>query len=277
MSISGGIKFFEKSLNLYSDGATITASSGNDSGQYCLDKNPYTVWQSVGSDDLTTETLEITFPSSTTIDRIFLLRHNFKSYTIKYDNAGWQDFANVISIDSSTPAALISEATYSRNSSYYEFDSVTTTKIQITATLTQVVDAQKYLSQFLSTVELGTFEGFPMISNVLHSNNQRMKRALSGKVNIEKSNTTVRIDLDFRSYPGQNDIDLILDLFNRVIPFNVWMCGGRTGEIYFRFDQIGYRLQDVYNVQTSGNLPALYGSNIFTNAIQTKLTFLEHI
>ncbi len=276
--INGGIKFFDKSYNLYSDGSSITATSGNTSAKLCIDKNFYTVWQSVGSNDATTETLEITFPSSKTINRVILQKHNFKSYTVKYWNgASYVDFTNVISILNSTPTTGISESLYSLDTSYYEFDSVSTTKIEITTTLAQTVNAQKYLTQFIATQELGTLEGFPVITTASHSQNERTQTTLSGKMNIEKSYRTFQLSLDFNAYPSQNDIDLITELFERVEGFNVWICGGKFGSTYYRFTQLGYNLRDIYFMQTMGDLSTLYHANIFTNAPNTRISFVESI
>lgn len=275
--ISGGIKFFDKSLCLGVDGSTATASTGNSSAPFALDKNFYSVWQSVGSSDATTETLTITFPTSKTFTRLFLQKHNFKSYTVKYWNgASYVDFTNVVSIDVPTPVTGIAETLYANNTSYYEFDSVSSTKIQITATLTQTVNAEKYLSQAIVTTELGTFQGYPQISSFNHSANMRTQTGLSGKMNVEKSYRTANLNLDFNFYPGQADIDLIQTLYDRIDGFLVWPCGGRYGSTYFRFSQLGYKLEDLFFMQTVGDLPTMYGANIFTNAVNTRLSLVEH-
>lgn len=276
MSITGGIKFFEKSQNLSVDGSSATGSTGNSSANLAIDKNVYTVWQTVGSNDATTETFTVVMPSVKNISRIFLQKHNFKNYTVKYWNgATYVDFTNVTSLDSSTPVTGIAETVYARATSYYECDLISTDRLRVSITLTQVANAEKYLSQLIGCTELGTFEGFPEIANFSHDANERVQTGLSGKSNIEKSYRVASLALGFNFYPGQNDINLIQTLFDRVEGFNVWVCGGRFGNAYFRFTQLGYNLEDLFFMQTLGSLSTIYGSNIYTNAVVTSLNFKE--
>ena len=96
MAITGGIKFFKK--NQMSD-ASPSATSGDASAKFMLDLDVDTYWTSVGSSDSTTETITINFGSNKTIDRILLLDHNFKNFTVKYlSGSSYVAFANVIGI-----------------------------------------------------------------------------------------------------------------------------------------------------------------------------------
>jgi len=92
MTISDKIKVFEPSKALKKNGASITTSSGA-GGNYVLSMNKTVAWHSVGSDDSTTETLTITLPFAVDINRIFLIKHNFKSFKIQYDTNS--EFTNV--------------------------------------------------------------------------------------------------------------------------------------------------------------------------------------
>jgi len=83
MSFGGGIKIFKKSKSLGKDGATIVASTGDAISSNAIDRNVFTLWESVGSNDSTKETLTVTI-SSTALDRILLLNHNFKDYNVMY-------------------------------------------------------------------------------------------------------------------------------------------------------------------------------------------------
>ena len=64
MAITGGIKFFNE--NKIRNGNAV-GSSGTASAKYSLDLDVDTYWRSVGSNDSTTETLTVTF-DTTTID-----------------------------------------------------------------------------------------------------------------------------------------------------------------------------------------------------------------
>ena len=93
MAISGGIKFFSKSKCLKKDGGSVTASTGS-GGDNVISLNRYVRWDSVGSDDTTTETLVITFPS-TTFNRLMIVDHNLKEFDVTY-GAGATAFTNVV-------------------------------------------------------------------------------------------------------------------------------------------------------------------------------------
>ena len=122
---------------------SITVASGDASKAYIYDRNFATKWLSVGSDDTTTETIEIIFALAKTIDRISLINHNLKEFDIQYWNgSAYVDFSTAID-----------ETTNTSTNDFYSFTSVSTLKIKLSATKTGVVDAQKYLSQLLAYAE----------------------------------------------------------------------------------------------------------------------------
>lgn len=279
MSITGGIKFFSRNLILESEGATITATSGNGIADYCLDKNPITFWTSVGSDDTTTETLEVTLPS-TTISRILLQNHNFKDFNIQYWNgAAYAHFASVVGLDGSK--ANITETAFADDTAYYEFTPVTTTKLRIQVLKSQIADAQKFLCQFIACTELGTITGWPTIKMPSHSRNERTKVMLSGKVNVQKGIDSFKVRLDFDRYPTAYgaDIGLMMDLFDSENPFLVWLCGGRRGTTYFRMSPTprGMRLRDIYLMQTVGEFRPEFVKGIYTNPVGLEVQLVEHV
>jgi hypothetical protein len=278
--ISGGVKFFEPCQNLGVDGAVINASSGDSSATYAIDRNPDTTWRSSGSLDVTTETLTITFPETTTIDRLFLLRHNWKEFSVQYYNGStWVNFANVTGIDGAK--ASISETTFSDSCAYYEFDEVSTTQLRIQVTKTQVANEEKYVSQIIATRELGTLVGYPQIKGVDVDRNARVKKSISGRYIIQKSDETFGATLDFKEYPSSDvfnvDVELMMDLHDREEPFLVWLCGGRRGSTYFRYTLRGFRLDDVLLMQISKAFKLSYASNIYTNPVNCKVELEEHI
>lgn len=158
MSITGGIKFFEPNMTLAVNGGSITASTGQVATPYAIDRNNFTYWRSVSSNDTITETLEVDFPSMITIDRLLFLDINWKGFTVKYDVAGtWTNFASVIGIDGGI--STITETAFADNTAYYEFTQVTTGKILISITTTQTANQEKYVSQIIATKEIGTLLG----------------------------------------------------------------------------------------------------------------------
>lgn len=282
MPITGGIKFFEPNKNLFQDGATGTATSGESLINRALDKNPLTKWRSTGSNDLTTETLTITLSEASTIDRILLVDHNWKEFTVKYDSGGgFTDFTTVVGIDGALGGG-IAETAFADDVAYYEFDSVTgVTDIQITVTKTQVADEEKFISQIVTTEELGTFQGFPRISNLTRTRNERAKRVLSGRSIIQKSVETTRFTINFRDYPPSGnfsaDLDVGFTLFDREDNFLVWPSGGKRGTSSFKYTLRNFRLIDLLEMQVSRNISMGYRSNVYVNPVNLRVPLVEAV
>ncbi len=270
MPITGGIKFFKKSKALFALGATATATSNTDAAKNILSSNKFVIWQSLASDDTTTETIVITFPASADIDRIFLISMNWKEFTVKYDVTGTPtDFTNVVGLDGSQ--SVIAETAYARDTAYYEFDKVNTTKITITATKTQIVDAEKQLERFYATEEIGTFTGFPGVPKEELNQNLNKQRVLSGNINFQKRIETFKATINFKNYTAiQNDYDILLDLERRPESFLIWLCGGKFGA-NFSITRENWFLKNVYNVQTPGKLNAKWNNNIYIAGFSAKL------
>lgn len=279
-TITGGVKFFEPSMNLEVNGATIVASSGDTTSAFAIDRNPDTKWRSAGSDDLTTESITITFDSSKTINRILLLDQNWKQFVIQYDVTGtWTDFTSVRNLSSALTG--ISETVLALSSSYYEFAAVTTGAIRIQVLKTQTANQEKYIAQVVATHEIGTFQGFPVIKGVQLERNMRILKTSSGRYSIQKSDETVAVSMDFKRYPASStynvDMDLLMQLHDRETPFLVWLCGGRQGTPYFRYTLRGYRLQDLNLMQISQAYNLSYSESITINGLNAQVTMQEHI
>jgi len=276
MAVTGGVKFFDKSRALFKDGASATATSNDDSVKNILSVNRFTQWESIASDDTITETIIVTFKSSKTIDRIFLVDMNFKEFTVKYHNGAiFVDFTNVIGVNGAL-TANIAETIYDKDTAYYEFDSVTTGSIEITCLKTQVVDAQKFLTNFFATVELGTFTGFPRVQPT-STRNETKTKALSRRFVIQKTYETRAIKINFKTHPFQNDLDIAEALFDREEPFLVWPCGGREGTDFFRIEQDVWRLNDVLNMQILGKNKNDYEKGVYVLGFNKSLSMEEHV
>lgn len=278
MAITGGIKFFEKSKCLLINEASCVASTGDVVEDFILDNNRISYWNSVGSDDATVETLTITF-NEASISRLFLVDHNFKQYTAQYWNgSSYADFGNVTGIGGALVGG-ISETTFSQNTSYYEFDAVTTTRIQITITSTQTANQDKVLNQVIVTNELGTFDGYPDVDKLKLDRNLSKTKMLSGKSRIIYGYESVSFSLKFSKYPSSlsDDLDLVFTLWDEKEPILVWLCGGRYGSTYFRYQVRGFRLQDVYQVKISNSMPVGYYKNIYNSQLEMGVQFEEHV
>lgn len=278
MAITGGVKFFKQSKNLLESGTSITASSGQPASDFALDLNDFSFWRSVGSNDITQESLVLEFGSAITINRLLLLDINWKKFNVKYDLAGvFTNFTGAVGLDGSL--GTIDETTFADNTAYYEFDSVTTTKLQILVDTTQVVDEEKYLSQVISTEELGTLVGFPIVQSVIKSKNVRKKRVMSGRINIQGSIEIFRTTLNFNNYPPNltADLDLMFTLFDSDDPFIVWLSGGRRGTEFFRYELRGFRLRDAKQVRIVNDFNDRFNKNIYTGPVRLRANFEESV
>lgn len=263
---------------LAADGTDAIASSGDASAERALDRNTFTYWRTSGSADSITETFEIDFTEDKTFDRIFLIDHNFKSYNVKYDVAGtWTNFTSVVGLDGALGSVV--ETVYARDTSYYQFAAVTSAKIQISVTLTQVANDEKYLNQAIVTTELGTLVGYPQIRKSELSRNLRVEKMLSGRVLTMKSDEFFSVGLEFKDYPPSlsDDIDLIFDLHDREDNFLVWLCGGKFGSSRFRKQLRGYRLRDVIPMQITDDLAPTYSSSVYVNPVNFSVQLHEDV
>lgn len=279
MAITGGVKIFDDNVALYEAGGGVVASTGAVIQNNIIDKLSYTYWRSVGSSDATTETLTITFGSSS-ISRILLLDHNWKNYTVQYWNgSAWTHFASVVGLDGSK--SNITETAFADDSSYYEFTPVTTTRIKITINTTQTANAEKYLATVMVTNEIGTFSGYPKIETPTFSRNPRTSQMLSGRKKIVKQISVFSVTLTFKNYPVLGygaDSDLMFSLFDRETPFYVWLCGGKRGSNYFSYSEPGWRLKDCYRVQTDTDITSEWTDNLYKSGQNLgSIVFSEHV
>lgn len=276
MAVSGGCKFFDKNYALLKNGGSVVTSSNGGGANSIIDISRYTQWQSLASNDVTTETITITLSSSREITRIFLIDFNFKEFNIKYNNGGvFEDFADVIGVNGTT-STTINESNYAFNTAYYEFKAVTTNQIQIQCAKTQVANAQKFLTQAVITTELGTLQGFPRISPQ-SSRNETRTTALSKRAVVQKSYETFRIRMNFTYHPFQNDLDILENIIDREEPFLVYPCGGRTGTTYFKVNQKAWRLEDLFNMQTVGRDRNEFERGVYVLGFRKALVLEEHI
>lgn len=135
------IKIFSE--NYVNGDCEYTYSSGDATGIYLYDQNQATKWVSSGSDDVTEETIEISFQNwqgesiSRTFDRIILLGHNIKTGAFDYWNgSAWVNIPAADLADVSDSETLIELSS-----------SITATKFRIRATETQTTDAEKQIGE----------------------------------------------------------------------------------------------------------------------------------
>lgn len=274
--ITGAVKFFNENFALFKNGTTATASTNEDSINSILDISRYTQWESLGSNDTITETIVVTFKFEKTIDTIALLDMNFKEFEVQYWNgSSYSPFTNVYGVNNEAKSG-ISETDYSYDTGFYQFDPVSTLRIQITCLKTQTENAEKVLTQILSTFEIGTFQGFPRVQPESNRNETKAK-ALSRRYLVQKTYETTKVKITFKTHPFQNDIDIVQALFDREDPFFVYPCGGVTGADKFKIEQNNWRLKDLYNVQLTGKIKNEFEKGVYLLGVNKTITMEEHV
>lgn len=276
MAITGNPKIFKKAKNLFKDGASATATSNDALAKLMLDTSLLTAWESSGSDDTTTETLVIDFPASVTIDRLFILVHNLKDFSVEYYDgvSAYQNFTNVVGLDGSVAGGII-ETAFADDCAYYEFDAVTTTQIRIQATKTQTADQEKQIARVVATEELGTWLYYPQVKGLTISKNAKTQKLLSGRRRIIKTVETASFGFTLKANSNAEDLALAETMLDSLDPMLIWLCGGRRGTTYFKVTTRGYRLRDLYSMDVEGDLPLNYVRGILVNPFEAKLSFAE--
>jgi hypothetical protein len=309
MSITAGNpKCFELSKALYSESASVVVTSGDSTKNNLIDFNKLTRWQSVGSNDSTTETITITFQEISDISRLLILGHNWDTYTIAPVTTGYiQDhtaaaildhndaqieddgdplsFANVISPYSSTPQTGISESGYSQSNSYYEFDVINCTGIKISITKAQplydVPNQEKFAFRVIPTIELdnnnGTFQSYPDVQRPTDYFAVR-SRMIGGKHRVQKLNSSFSCGVFLRNNPLQSDVTLIQFLRNYPLDFLFYPSGGDiVANGKYRFESLPFNIDDIYQMQVSQFSMGRYVRNITSNPIDMSIGLLETI
>lgn len=272
-SITGMMKvFYQNFLIDYSN--SIVATSGQSGVSSLSDINRTTRWSSVGSTDLITERLDITFNQTQSINRLAFILFNFKDFQALYWNgSAWTHFTNVYTYSTSGPGSLYGTAAYGSasygsdsiadngntlNSRYFEFDTVSTTQIRIECTKTITANDQKYITELYIGKEIGTFiddvygqpnNSSPVISD---TNAIYLKMSNGGSKKLERSDKFyVQLDLkEVFNVADQTIVDTIYDQGQVA----VLMCGA------IPYTQRGMRLQDFFHVIVEGNEEAKFAN-----------------
>ena len=223
-------KFFTD--NVLDENSTYTTTSGSAlSASYLYDRSIVNIYTSVGSDDVTDEVIEIEFDGNETFNRIFMNVHNIKSGVIEYwDGSYWLDFSSAISLSANT-----------NTTRYFEFDSVTCSKIRLTLYTTMSADDEKTIGELLIFTEIGTLTGSPTKTKISFPKyGIQRKSANGGSINVifgkKYQGSFTYTDM------GLSDIEIFETLDNLGTSFYFWPCGGGI------YTNMGFRLKDIYLV-----------------------------
>lgn len=266
--IRNTMKFFEPSVANYADGARVTASSGD--GNLALSiKGPQ--WQSrAGSDP---EELSLTLPRPMTVNRIMLINHNFSSFSVNATglNQGTDINNRVVS---GRDALVVSDNTLPV--SYFAFPELEITTLNVTVTSSFPKPfLNKFLGSLLLMNEIGTFDGYPALPEVPFMMNEKTTKTKAGTSFVNKQQRTLGdVTLEFVNYTKPNDIALASQLFERIDPFLWWPSGGYQN---FRYRVDGFRLTDIFRVQTVGAFNPGLQEGSYSGLIDADLNLVESI
>jgi hypothetical protein len=261
--MAGQIIFFEKNKADFSNQDVVaTATEGNDFIRNVLNRNNLTAWITTNSVDANDTTVTLDMADTKTVSDILLLKHNFKSFNIKYwDGATYQDF---------TPA--INESTNTLDSNYFEVTPVSTSRVQLIIHGTQTADTDKVLYQFIVTEKLGRLEGWPLIKSPTLSRNRQKTVMLSGKTSVMENIGSYSVVLKFTSFSSEFDLSIIEALYSKIDGFLFWPCGGVESQ--FRTIREGYRMEDIYLMKPTDEYSPEYDKGLYKSgmSLDVKLT-----
>ena len=262
MAITGMMKVLEENF-LLSLSPTITVSTNDADKVNMYDLDNDTIWASIGSDDLTEETIEIDYGASFNVTRIHLMGINWKKYKIEaWDGSAWQ----AIDIDDSDLSSVYGQAVYGNSeygnttidfehnnltSRYFEID-VTTQKLLITISTTITADEEKQITELYIGAEIGTF-----VADLTSSPNSYTPTPInSNAIMLMKSNAGTRRFNRGSKYRGSFRIRQLWDDADRTLVQNMYLTGSfvifPSGGSRF-YEDFGFRIDDFYHVVWDGD------------------------
>lgn len=267
------IIFFRKNWIDLSQAAslTVTDAIATNTGQSYVDfvrnRNNFSAWMTTGSTDAANTQIDIDMIDSKTISDILLVKHNFKSYTIKYYNgSSYVDFSTAINVSAN---AL--------STTYHTFTPVVIQKIRIIVTGTMTVDDDKRLCQLIITEKIasGQLVGWPQIKKPTLSTNKKISKAISGKISVIETVGFFSAQLTVDSWSIDEDLTIVEAIYNNRSGVLMWICGNDQGQ--FKTVRQGYRLEDIYLVRPIDDYVPEYNDGIYTNGLKIKMQLQESI
>lgn len=309
MAVTGKIKFFERSKTLLSDNdfeITVMATDKvveNESAKNILsfDRSGYYIGQGLRqgiSQD--SDKIKISFKQPIKVSRYLFVDTNLKQIRLQFKNGGRTvNFKNVVDIDNNITIGPFSDSAQhipldgasnlrnvpiiEHNVFYAEFDEAEIDEVLISMFYSGQSYAigsvfVPYLRQFILTNEIGTFEGFPNISSYSENQNEIINMTSTGLKHITKQHNTVdSFRIAFKSHPIENDIAIADRLYNSMDSFTLWPCGGGYGSNHFLFEKEGWKLDDIYNVQTTGKKSNRWHKNFYKGGISSTINLVESL
>lgn len=262
------IRFFEIPSSDYSNknfSFTITDdladSNGQDIADFMRNRNLTSSWLTTGSADANNTELLASFGGDAQdVDSLFLVKHNLKDYKIeRFDGTAWQLVANITDNDQETTEHVVGESAK---------------ELKITIYATQTVDADKKITQFLTTRSIGQMTGYPEITMMSHTQGIKNSTMLSGKHSISNSVGATSFILGLKVMNEQADVDLVESLFYTYKRGVLVYVGGGNQE-QFKVKARGYRLEDFYIVKPSKDYRDDFYKSLYGTGTKLSITLQE--
>ncbi len=240
--------------------ASIVIDNNNAEVESLINRDPFWVWQSIGSnDDTDTVTLTASFGVARTMDTLLLINHNLKNFSFEYWNgAVWIE--------------ILAETANVEDVYFSKFTPVSTDQVRLIMNSTIVADSEKTIQDFIATGQLGQFAGYPEVE-LTDTTDRVKKRMLSGKEKITISGPQVKANIRFKDYTGNTDRTLVNTLRELREEFLIWPSGGDASQ--FAHNDIGYRLSDIYLVTIDKGFRHKFTKGLFKSGMSGNLIFTE--
>lgn len=272
--MSQQIKVFNKNkLDLTYTNASISVTDatatydGSDIVNYLRNRNNYSAWATTNSNDAANTTLVCNFGDVVSLTDIILVKHNLKSYTIKYwDGSAYQDFSTAIS-----------ETINTETTTFHSFDQVNTERIQIIITGTMTANDDKILRQLIATSKVltGQLQGWPEIKKPTHTTGKRINTMLSGKINVVETLSSFSMQLSVKNWNIDADLSIVEQFYFGRRGFLISISGG--DEDQFSHKRIGYRKEDIYLMRAVDDYEPEWNSFVYKNGIKLSISLRESI
>lgn len=258
------VRFFKKNkLDISNDVAVLTASQGSDYVNYVRNRSNDSAWLTTGSVDADNTYIEVDFVDERDIDFIFLVKHNFKAYTIKYwDGAAYQDFSTAISVTGNT-ADVTSHG----------FTKISTSKIKLTIQGTMTANSDKYLYQFIATEVIAQFDRYPIIRDPAFDRNLLRTKMLSGKTAVAENVGGFEVTMRLTNTKTAGDLSIFETLFFSLEGFLVWICGGDETQFFTRVR--GYRKEDIFLMKCANDYSPEFVKSLYDFGLDVSVKLVE--
>lgn len=226
---------------------------------YLRNRNSTSLWATTGSSDAANTEIIADMKSATTLNRIVVVGHNLKSYTLDY----WNGVAWV---------NIITETDDLETTTFLSFPAITTDKIRLTINGTKIIDDDKYIKQLILTQDIKRMEAYPMVTPKL-THNMRVTKMLSGKSNIVESVGAFSTKLTVNVLNNESDINLAETLFNYRKGYLISMSGGDEDQFNTAIEP--FRKQDIYLVRMRKEFTPAPPKGLYDLGIKLNIELIE--